>query len=210
MAVREFSDAGGRSWRAWDIRPESIHPQTKAEDYLTDCFVIGWVVFETTAGDEKRRLCPYPARWATGSDEELCALLGRAEAVPPRKLLAERQTAGETVPGAVPVKIHDVEDKPDVTDLCVVRTFRFPGGRLWTVGEMTHPEDGGPPVLRFTAGRRIIDLKTWPKDWADAPDERLVDMLRVAGPPRAMSTAKDPYRRESDRSSSDQRSDGPT
>lgn len=34
MAIREFSDATGRAWRAWHIRPESIHPQTKAEDYV--------------------------------------------------------------------------------------------------------------------------------------------------------------------------------
>jgi hypothetical protein len=47
------------------------------------------------------------------------------------------------------------------------------------------PEQGGPPVLRFTAGNRFIDLKTWTKDWTDQPDEILVSMLRRASPRRS-------------------------
>ncbi len=188
MAVREFTDEDGRAWRAWDVRPEAIHPQTRAEDYLTECYVVGWIVFETESGDEKRRLCPWPAHWATESLKGLRALLARAEPVPPKKLDAERQEAGVELANQQAPNIPPEQNKLDVTDLQVVRSFRYPGGRLWTVCVVELPEDGGPPALRFTAGMRTIDLRPWPKDWADAPDERLVQILRTAMP-RGDSTA---------------------
>ena len=201
MSVREFKDDTGRDWNAWDIRPEAIHPQTKAEDYLADCYVIGWIVFETKAGDEKRRLCPWPAKWANSSDDHLRALLALAEPVPPHKLNAERQTAGRpSSDREARVEVPPPEDLLDITDLAVVRTFRYPGGRFWTVCVVAHPEIGGPPALRFTAGMRSIDLKTWPKDWADAPDEHLVELLRVAAPRRQLTEAPvgSPHRRWTD------------
>jgi hypothetical protein len=182
MAVREFNDASGKSWRAWEIRPESIHPQTRAEDYLSDCFTVGWLVFETVSGDEKRRLCPFPKAWVRATDKQLTALLADAERVPPRKLIAERQVVGDTSGMTTPVDVPAEENTPDVTDLHVVRSFKYPGGRLWAVCVVEHPEDGGPPALRFTAGMRHLDLRPWPRDWADAPDERLIEMLRAAAP----------------------------
>ena len=181
MAVREFSDERGRAWRAWEIKPEAIHPQTKAEDYLADCYTIGWIVFERTNGDEKRRLCPYPIRWSESSDVELQALLSSADVVPPHKLDAQRRTAGETQTPADTAE-ELAAAPPDITDLEVVRSFRYPGGRLWTVCVINHPESGGPPVLRFTAGVRSLDLERWPIDWADARDETLVELLRSAAP----------------------------
>src|SRR5687767_9303959 len=54
MSVREFRDDAGRRWRAWDIKPEEVRPVTRAEDYLADCYVTGWIVFETLSGSEKR------------------------------------------------------------------------------------------------------------------------------------------------------------
>lgn len=186
MAVREFTDEDGTAWRAWDIKPEAIHPQTRAEDYLTECYVIGWIVFETRSGDQKRRLCPWPAAWAKTSDAQLRELLAKAERVPPRKLAAERQAVGDASHPAI--EVPDSESLPDVTDLHVIRTFKVPGGRIWTVCVVEHPEDGGPAVLRFTSGIRFIDLRPWPKDWADHPDERLVEMLRVAAPRTKMRT----------------------
>jgi hypothetical protein len=143
--------------------------------------VTGWNVFETFAGDEKRRLCPWPMRWTQESEAGLRRLLAEAEPVPPHKLRAQRRPATEEL------DLGD-RDEPDITDLGVVRTFRYPGGRIWTVCVVMHPEGGGPPVLRFSAGMRSIDLKSWPKAWADEPDDQLAMMLRNAAPRPATKT----------------------
>ena len=191
MAVREFTDVDGVRWRAWEIKPEEIHPVTRGEDYLADCFVVGWIVFETMSGSDKRRLCPYPASWAKASHAQLRQLLARAERIPPRKLDAERQAVGGDSQGTPSlVEVPESQDKLDVTDLQVVRSFRYPGGRLWTVCVVQHPDDGGEAALRFNAGARNIDLRPWPKDWADAPDELLVELLRLAAP--RMKTDRQP------------------
>ena len=80
MALREFTDADGIRWKAWDVTADQIHPKTRAEDYMHD-LVDGWLVFERTDGEEKRRLCPYPATWEESSDDELLALWEQAEKV---------------------------------------------------------------------------------------------------------------------------------
>jgi hypothetical protein len=197
MAVREFLDQTGRLWRAWDIKPESIHPPTRAEDWLADCYVTGWIVFETISGDEKRRLCPWPMRWAEASDVELRELLAQAILVPPQR------NAEQNVDSAVAPQDAAVEDiinhaELDVTDLEVVRTFRYPGGRFWTVCVMSSLDDGTPPVLRFTSGMRSIDLRKWPKNWADQPDDVLVLMLRYAAPRRGSQASNGSPRRRWD------------
>lgn len=179
MSVREFTDEGGLKWRAWDIKPHEIHPITKAEDYLADCYITGWIVFETISGDEKRRLCPWPISWIDESDQGLCKLLSMAEAVPQRVKTERVSGEWEAALGATS-GMAGTPDEFDLSDLQVVRTFRYPGGRFWVVGVVRHPEDGGPPVLRFTAGARSIDLRKWRRDWADEPDESLVAMLRRA------------------------------
>jgi hypothetical protein len=176
MPMREFTDERGRAWRAWDVMPESIHPATKAEDWLADCYITGWIVFETVSEDEKRRLCPWPINWMELPEQELRELLGKAEVVPSHRLSAQRQSGPHLTQ-----RPADQPDQPDITDLQVVRTFRYPGGRYWTVNVVPFPEEGGPPVLRFTSGARFIDLRRWHKDWADQPDEKLVEMLRRAG-----------------------------
>ncbi len=198
MAVREFTDSGGRAWRVWDVVPESIHPQVKAEDYLADMYRTGWLVFETKAEDEKRRLSEIPVGWTEAPGEGLEVLLQRAEVIPPRRLRSLREVRGEEaareqerairraqeladLPPAERSKVPE-EERPDVTDLGVARTFRYPGGAYWTVCVIRHPEEGGPPVLRFTTGTRNIDLTDWPRDWADYPDDRLVGLLRAAAP----------------------------
>lgn len=192
MAVRDFTDRKGRSWKAWDVRPEAIHPATKEEDFLAEAFHSGWVVFENASGGEKRRLSPIPKGWATMSDADLEELSTQAVMIPARKLARERMTDGAPVPGAAALGDKALSDEtPDITDLAVVRTFRYPGGRIWSVCVMNHPETGAQPVLRFSAGSRSLDLKIWPKDWADYPDARLVELLR-AGALRPASPAPGP------------------
>jgi len=183
MPVREFVDTAGRTWRAWDILPEAIHPRVKAEDYLADCYETGWVVFETTDGRDKRRLCPFPKSWDRVSDAELMKLLERAEVVPPSRV-TDADPALIPPPGsAADGRAHFAAPAPpDLADLEVVRTFRYPGGRLWSVRVIQRPEGGTAPLLRFSAASRCIDLRQWPRDWADYPDERLVDLLRLASP----------------------------
>jgi hypothetical protein len=184
MAVREFRDGEGRLWQAWDIRPEAIYPPTKSEDWLADCYITGWIVFETIGGEEKRRLCPWPMNWAEADEKRLRQLLAAAEVVPPQRV-AEQRRSGPTQLRDAEIATSAADADLDVTDLEIVRTFRYPGGRFWTVCVVKYPEDGGLPVLRFTAGMRMIDMRRWPKDWADQPDDVLVTMLRTAAPRRA-------------------------
>jgi hypothetical protein len=207
MPVREFTDGRGTEWRAWDVTPDELNPKTKDEDYLAQLYHTGWIVFETKTESEKRRLYPVPKGWSELPDPELEVLLQKAEVVPQRKHRTEKRAVGEAAAEAVqravelseqlveaPERARDVprEETPDVTDLTVLRSFRYPGGRIW-VACVAQPDDGGPAVLRFTAGARRIDLADWPKDWPDYPDDRLVELLRRAAPrppgaPRATGT----------------------
>ena len=184
MPVRDFIDPAGRAWRAWEILPEAIHPRVKAVDYLADCYETGWVVFETTDGRDKRRLCPFPKAWHSASDAQLLTMLERAEVVPPSKFTDADLEGTSARPDSMPSRRPDgpATTRADITDLPVVRAFRYPGGRLWSVSVVPQPESGNAAVLRFTAGARSIDLRHWPRDWADYPDDRLVDLLRLAAP----------------------------
>jgi hypothetical protein len=199
MAAREFKDGRGREWRVWDVRPDELHPSTKDETYLAQLYYTGWLVFENKKGDDKRRLYPIPNGWQELPAAELEVLLEKAEVVPARKLRIEKQATGDAAVKAMdaaaefaekaveaPEQVRDVplEETPDVTDLSVLRTFRYPGGRIWAACVIQHPEGGGSPVLEFAAGARHIDLANWPKDWADYPDEELVNLLRRAAPRR--------------------------
>jgi hypothetical protein len=42
----------------------------------------GWLTF--ASGDEKRRLATIPDRWELLPDDDLCALMDQAPAIPPR------------------------------------------------------------------------------------------------------------------------------
>jgi hypothetical protein len=204
MAVREFQDDGGTTWRVWCITPEAIHPITRAEDYLADCYQLGWLVFETAAGDQKRRLCPYPADWASTSEEHLREFLRQSEAVAPRKAARERPVEREIDSAAdiAPTLFAEADaagEKADLTDLTVVRTFRYPGGRIWSAAIAPHSDIAIGPVLRFTAGARTIDLPQWPRDWPDLRDEQLVELLRRASERSTVTyTAETPRRRYND------------
>lgn len=219
MAVREFTDSTGREWRAWDVTPDELSPRTKDEDYLAQLYHTGWIVFETQSGDDKRRLYPVPKAWSELPDAELAVLLEKAEVVPKRKLRSEKSALGADAAEAVeraaeftqqaveePDRARRLarEETPDVTDLTVLRTFRYPGGRIW-VANVVETVGTPAPVLRFTAGARNIDLVDWPKDWVDYSDDQLVQLLRKASP-RASAAARSPNgpRRRWD----DERADG--
>jgi hypothetical protein len=82
MAVRDFVDGSGASWKVWPVTPDALQPKTAAEDYLGD-YGDGWLCFESAS--ERRRLARYPRDWERLSDQELCALLNAAELVPRRR-----------------------------------------------------------------------------------------------------------------------------
>jgi len=78
VALREYQDASGVTWRVWMVKPEMrTGASTVPEGYET-----GWLCFESEA--EKRRLCPVPASWEVRSDHELDVLLRAADPVPRR------------------------------------------------------------------------------------------------------------------------------
>lgn len=203
MAVREFHDLEGRQWRVWDVTPESIHPQTKAEDYLAECFQGGWLVFESCDGAAKRRLCPLPFGWEHRSEADMEALLARAEVLRPREAArAHRLDLPADVPPVMPSDAaSELPRTPagdiDMAYLGVIRSFAYPGGRIWKAS-VARPVEDGPLVLRFSSGSSIIDFRDWPADWADFTDAQLCELLRQGAPLEDMRTAEIPLRRYSD------------
>jgi hypothetical protein len=204
MAVREFVDGEGRQWKAWEVTPESVHPQTRAEDYLADCYRAGWIVFETADGENKRRLCPPPYAWHERDDVDLLALLDRAEVLRPK---GGRRSPIPGLPADLPPSTppevaasipRDQSGDVDMSKLNVVRSFHYPGGRVWAVGLVRFPEEGGEPVLRFVSGARSVDLTTWPAAWVDFTEERLIDLLRTGAPRSSAWREGMPTRRHGD------------
>src|SRR5262249_18790366 len=151
----------GKRWRVWCILPESIHPITRVEDYLADCYQLGWLVFETTSGDEKRRLCPFPHDWERLDELTLRTLLAQSEAARQGRFSGEVVKDRDVLQVSAPVveANDDVTAKTDLTDLYIVRSFRYPGGRLWSAAVAPHSAAANGPVLRFTAGARTFDLE---------------------------------------------------
>ena len=137
MPVREFVDSAGTEWRAWEITPDAITPPTRGEDYLADCYQLGWVVLETKSGDRRVRLCPIPRDWHRLPDEALEELLQHGEVLPART----------------------ASNRGQIADAAVVRSFRYPGGRVWTVSVTPHPTAANSRVLRFSAGVRSVDVE---------------------------------------------------
>lgn len=183
MPVREFVDSTGTEWRAWEVTPDAIYPPTRGEDYLADCYQLGWVILETKGGERRVRLCPIPRDWQRLSSTEIEALLPQAEVLPAR-----------TASG-----------RSTMADVAVVRSFRYPGGRVWTASLTAHPTRQGARVLRFSGGARVIDVANWPSDWADQPDEQLAALLRRVAPPDVLSplrTEPEPHGDGSQRSTS--------
>jgi hypothetical protein len=204
MAVREFRDPNGRVWRAWEFKPDSPSQGRRVARHSGDHPPLGWVVFQTLDGNEKRRLHPYPADWGQLSDRALGSLLATAVPVPASRLpqsrpgAAARPRISDASPrghatGAVPW-----EDSEEGHAERTVRSFRYPGGRLWSVYVAPRPSGGGPPVLRFTAGARVVDLHPWPPDWPGYSDDGLTSLLRRATRHPGKAPASDSPRRRHD------------
>lgn len=106
MAIREFTDEGGRGWQVWATVPESPREERIFEQsarLLADAQERepekargrragratapagrfspgrehGWLTF--MSGEEKRRLSPVPEGWETAPEAELAAWLAKAE-----------------------------------------------------------------------------------------------------------------------------------
>jgi hypothetical protein len=72
MALLTFTDSSGRSWRVWNV--ERAGTSAGRGDYLEPQYREGWLVFESTFGNERRRLPDFPVDWATYSPAQLEAL----------------------------------------------------------------------------------------------------------------------------------------
>ncbi len=102
MAHREFIDANGTHWQAWEVIPSSAERRRSGERRfggrarrdrrqrqelrirMDDAITRGWLVFESER--EKRRLLPIPPGWDQGTDDDLRALCEAATAAPPPRL----------------------------------------------------------------------------------------------------------------------------
>jgi hypothetical protein len=66
MALREFEDLNGGSWRVWDTTPARTGG-------LTSDFRSGWLTFDN--GQVRKRLAPIPEDWHLLTPERLALLL---------------------------------------------------------------------------------------------------------------------------------------
>jgi hypothetical protein len=197
VGARQFIDEAGRAWVAWNVTPDPRQGSSVSP---------GWIVFETTDGQEKRRLLAFPEGWDEMPELDLHALLALAGAVRPsrpardRRLSADAGMQSPTTTSAAPPIPATLTPVTGSTGAAsprdrVVRSFRYPGGRVWSACVVKHPEGGGPPLLRFSAGARHLDLREWPVEWADYTDDGLVALVRsVPRPekptPRSASTPR--------------------
>lgn len=89
MSLREFTDASGRQWSAWDVRPGSSLDGGTAARSSGGYDIQPWLAFECATTGERRRLTPIPAGWSSASDTELRSFCVRAQKLSPRKRLIE-------------------------------------------------------------------------------------------------------------------------
>jgi hypothetical protein len=79
MALREFVDGSGKTWRVWETRPTT--------GIVREEFKHGWLTFEN--GHLRRRLAPAPPGWYELSEQELRELCIVATPDARRKRLIE-------------------------------------------------------------------------------------------------------------------------
>jgi hypothetical protein len=75
--LRDFLDAQGKEWRAWEVRPGSSGRRINPERYLGE-YVKGWLAFECPSDEVRKRLPNHPANWFEMTDPDLSALLPQA------------------------------------------------------------------------------------------------------------------------------------
>jgi hypothetical protein len=107
MASRDFVDARGRRWMAWEVHPTLAERRQRnagppagvrerrrfveARARVTSRLIQGWLAFEASDG-ERRRLAPIPEMplgWAAASDDQLRAWCAMANPAPPARRLIE-------------------------------------------------------------------------------------------------------------------------
>ena len=77
MALRNFTDSQGSTWRVWNVVPQ--YATGRDEEQMTPGLQGGWLCFENSG--EKRRLSPIPADWENAGNEALERYLALAWAV---------------------------------------------------------------------------------------------------------------------------------
>jgi hypothetical protein len=103
MALRDFRDASGRTWWAWDTYPALAERRKKDEPrppgaperrrvssprvVLPGDLVNGWLTFES--GPDRKRLVPVPDGWEQASEEQLRRWMDEATPLPPARRLIE-------------------------------------------------------------------------------------------------------------------------
>ena len=98
--LREFRDADGREWRAWEVRPGSSGRRINPERYLGE-YVKGWLAFESTQTEIRMRLPNHPVDWFRMPDADLGRFLPQAVEVPKRKPKAGPSPEASQLPPAV-------------------------------------------------------------------------------------------------------------
>lgn len=189
MALREFMDSTGRRWRVWDIRPEQMHPATRAENYL-ESVIHGWLAFEPAGGGEKRRLSPIPAGWENATEADLERMLERADPV--------GNEGGAAVRGEAPAPARESPPAARTGAAPAIRIFRYPNGRYWTVNEQvteTTASDGQRPLLRFTSGARTLETHDGPSEWARMSEDELGELLYRSFPRESSTDNPTGFRR---------------
>jgi hypothetical protein len=77
MAHLEFSDAAGRLWEVWDVRPSiSVDGTSPPGRLLGEDAEQGWLAFQS--GSERRRFYRPPDDWEHFNDAQLSLLLHHA------------------------------------------------------------------------------------------------------------------------------------
>lgn len=82
MALRNFTDSQGHTWRVWNVVPQ--YATGRDEEQMTPGLQGGWLCFENSG--DKRRLSPIPVDWENAANDALEQYLGQAAAVPQRAM----------------------------------------------------------------------------------------------------------------------------